>query len=279
MLLGLFLKTMLHKYEERRKTKLTAVLPKIKSLAMLRDILKNTLAKEGKENNHDEAEEGGEAVFKTLNAQFSQSENGLTLRNEKRKRTSMAHTQMRITARRKIKQTKALEKVPLFANLDRSLIEELIERMDYKKYVYGDVVCWQNDRSNRFYIIVSGACSILVHSTTESIQTSKKALEQRMAKSWDSSSEKDDKDGSGGAVGVVVRSGGQRLTELHDLAFFGESCIESKDATRTATVIVSSPVLHMLSLQRKEWDELYEDVDDKILKEMEREMMDQYDKS
>ena len=278
--------------EKRRSTLLQAVLPQTKSLMILKETLHQAQLKaqqQLRENTEteDENSEDDENNFSTsriypatssgdglqgsidstiaaLTHQFSQSETGLATEMERRERQSHLHVQMRLASRRKVKQTKALTKVPVFSNLQTDVIEELIERMHYKKYSKGDVICWQGDLATKLYIVVTGRCNVIVHTDTSSLNDAKIYWRKR------SQSQKNNDDNDDTTLCSTIMNG-EILTTLSDLAFFGESCIESNEAQRTATVIVESPILHMLSLSRGAWEDMYDagDFDDEVKKKVE----------
>ena len=79
-------------------------------------------------------------------------------RQKKQKR----HTQMRLKARSRVKQTNALARVPMFSDCDRTTIDRIVDSMKYERFPPGTVLCQQGDQADRFYVIVTGQCGVTV---------------------------------------------------------------------------------------------------------------------
>ena len=103
---------------------------------------------------------------KSLEKSFQDHERRLKHQHFKRQSQSKMHTQMRVLARAKIRQHKALEKIPMFSHLDPSAIDKLLESTHFKQYKSGDVICRQGDLADTLFLIVSGNCSVSVTSET-----------------------------------------------------------------------------------------------------------------
>jgi CRP-like cAMP-binding protein len=91
--------------------------------------------------------------------------------------------------------------------------------MSFEKRLQGDVICQQGDDAQRFYIIVTGRCDIIIKTD----------------------------DGSD-----------QRVNTLGPLEYFGESSLIGANMKRNATVIVASESLQLLLLGKTVFEELVE---------------------
>jgi Ca2+-binding EF-hand superfamily protein/CRP-like cAMP-binding protein len=154
----------------------------------------------------------------------------LTMQLKKQKRSTL----MRVEARKKLRATKTLRRVPAFSHLPASAIDAIMGAMKFRKYVDGDVVCKQGGDADFFAIIITGSCYIALNGATN------------------------DEDGT---TGEEIR-----VATLSKNQYFGETAIQgdltSHDAgslpKRTATVVVNSEHLQMLELKRKDFAELVE---------------------
>ena len=154
-----------------------------------------------------------------LQDNFERSEQQLLMIQAARAEKSRLHTQDRIAARLKIRQTKTLTKVKLFEKLKQEQINEVLSRMTFEKRLQGDVICKQGDDAQRFYIIVTGRCDVIVKT----------------------------EDGSD-----------LRVNKLCPLEYFGESSLIGANMKRNATVIVASENLQVLCLEKSVFEELVE---------------------
>ena len=154
-----------------------------------------------------------------LQDNFERSEQQLLMVQAARAEKSRLHTQDRIAARLKIRQTKTLTKVKLFEKLKQEQINEVLSRMTFEKRLQGDVICKQGDDAQRFYIIVTGRCDVIVKT----------------------------EDGSD-----------LRVNKLCPLEYFGESSLIGANMKRNATVIVASENLQVLCLEKSVFEELVE---------------------
>jgi len=79
------------------------------------------------------------------------------------RKSSVNRTQMRLLARRRLKQTNALNKIPIFASLSSENIENLINIFEYRIYVENEALCIQGNEADRLFIIISGQCKVTLH--------------------------------------------------------------------------------------------------------------------
>ena len=86
--------------------------------------------------------------------------------NSHRQKKSKRNTQMRVQARAKIRQHKALEKVAMFSHLDSSAIDMLLKSTKYKRYQSGDIICREGDTADKLFVIVTGTCGVTVATGT-----------------------------------------------------------------------------------------------------------------
>ena len=153
-----------------------------------------------------------------LHAEFEGHEQALHAKTKKRQKRHTDNVQLRLLARLKIKQTKAMSKVPMFKELPPDAIEAILERTKYGKHENGEVLCQQGDLADYFYIIVSGDCS----------------------------------------VHVTQGENEQRVGSLRELEFFGEGVLVSGGSgddigpRRNATVKVESENVQVLKLTAKD---------------------------
>ena len=154
-----------------------------------------------------------------LQDNFERSEQQLLMIQAARAEKSRLHTQDRIAARLRIRQTKTLTKVKLFEKLNAEQINTVLARMTFEKRLQGDVICKQGDDAQRFYIIVTGRCDVIVKT----------------------------EDGSD-----------LRVNKLCPLEYFGESSLIGANMKRNATVIVASENLQVLCLEKSVFEELVE---------------------
>ena len=113
---------------------------------------------------------GDHEEARNIHDEFHIHEENLKRRQEERQRKSRRNTNLRMAARKKIKQTKALSKVPMFQHLDESAIETMVNKCSFKRWKQGDVICRQGDEAECLYIIASGNCSVSIiidHVTSE----------------------------------------------------------------------------------------------------------------
>ena len=164
-------------------------------------------------------------------------EKGFQQKTEKRQQRAKRKTQLRLQARIRLKDSKALHKLPIFAALDDKEVDTLIDVMDHIVRLKGDLICRQHDVSDSFYIIVKGAASVSVD------DENKKTGEIRM-------------DETGLRPKQVV------VGDLCSLKFFGESALimeeDGLDSLRNATVTVSSEKCVLLRLKRSNFIKLIE---------------------
>ena len=162
-------------------------------------------------------------------------EKGFQLKTEKRQQRAKRKTELRLQARIRLKDSKALHQLPIFAALDDKEVDTLIDVMDHIVRLQGDLICRQHDVSDSFYIIVRGAVSVSVD------DENKKTGEIRM-------------DETGLRPKQVV------VGDLCRLKFFGESALlieeDGLDSLRNATVIVSSEKCDLLQLKRSNFVKL-----------------------
>jgi CRP-like cAMP-binding protein len=132
-----------------------------------------------------------------------------------------------VLARLKIRNTKALHRVPLFASIPEyrlaTAIEAILELTTYKKARQNEVLCRQGEQANDFYIIVSGQCGVTVR-----FEGTAEAVDRRVA-------------------------------TLKELDFFGESALLGDNRNRNATVTVESESAQFLKLSRSHFESLVEE--------------------
>ncbi len=168
---------------------------------------------------------------------FSTSEEALAARHRQRQKRHSAAVQMRVLARQRVRQTKALSKAPIFSGLADDAIEAVLAAMEYKTYAEGAALCVQGEAAECFFVIVTGQCGVTVR----------------------------DDDGGGGGGGRAGDDGaaGRRVGTLHALDILGENALLDNDAggeagqrRRNATVTAEVGTVQVLELHRDAFEAL-----------------------
>jgi hypothetical protein len=201
--------------------------------------------------NHDEKEEGdfNHAISKrhrrqrsvhsnetvalahAIHDEFHESEIALRAEHKKHQQRQRRSTQLRVAARLKVRKTKVLSKIPIFASIPHyrmdKAVEEILAKTTYKRHAKGEIICEQGELADKFFIIVSGQCSVNV--------TNYNSQEGR----------------------AITR----RVGALKDLDHFGESALLGgfEDLKRNATITVESDHVQLLVLSRLHYEELVEE--------------------
>ena len=161
-------------------------------------------------------------IVHDINEEHRQSQMNLDANIQMKARKQKRKTQLRVKARLKIRQTKALTRIPMFKKLKPEAIDSILEFTTYKRYVKDDVMCTQGDVALDFSIIVTGQCAVKVRG--------------RSGEEGDS----------------------RRVGTLKELDFFGESCLLGGDdvheGVRNATVIAESEYVQVLKLSRENFE-------------------------
>jgi CRP-like cAMP-binding protein len=76
-------------------------------------------------------------------------------------------TQLRLLARQQVKQTKALTKVPCFADLGSTALSTVVDNMRYQKYKRGRNLCNQGEPSDKLFVLVKGVCGVHIQAKAE----------------------------------------------------------------------------------------------------------------
>ena len=157
---------------------------------------------------------------------FSNSERLLEEQQARRRERSLVNVQHRVAARRKIRQTKALTKAAVFAGIDEVATEKVLSVMKYERYPEGAVICEEGADADKFFIIVTGRCKVVVRGKgTSSMHVGDlKAL-----------------DVMGENALVVVEDDADRGSRV-----------------RSATIIAVSDIVQTLELSRSEFERLVE---------------------
>jgi CRP-like cAMP-binding protein len=168
--------------------------------------------------------------------EFDLHEQGLKKRLKKRQEKARRSTQLRLVARRKLKDSKALHQFPAFSDLSDDEVNTLIDRMEHITRFKDDAICHQHDASESFYIIVKGSAVATIDDDTET-----DALDYNVG-------------------GVKCRTVAKKLPEqievgrIDTLGCFGEGSL-AKDGSHicSATVTVDSDRCELLRLKRKDF--------------------------
>ena len=179
----------------------------------------------------------------SIHQNFHLHEQGLQNKLKKRQQRSKRTTQLRLLARSRLKNSKALHKLPIFQELNEEEISLLIDQMVYKKRYKDDILCKQDDVSDNFYVIVAGEAVVTIHVDDD---------------------DDDDENVDEKSFEHDERAAPEEIVVGHllSLQFFGESAllaVSDEDVPhRTATVRVCSVKLECLCLHRLKYLQLME---------------------
>ena len=183
---------------------------------------------------------------------FDESHYQFTKRHEKKKRRSVAQLQQRLRARQRIKDTKTLKNVPVFAGLRIGARKLIVDKMDYVKIAANEPIVKQGDVTDHFYIVVSGQCRVEVATETKTKENE-----------------------TTGANSAIVT---KRVGTLNALDFFGENALlnyknhtnETSRCHRNATVTAEIGTVQLLSLSTQDFIDLLESnvFNEKIIERM-----------
>ena len=159
-------------------------------------------------------------------------EKGFQQNMDKQQKRAKRKTALRLQARLKLKDSKALHQLPSFSLLKEEEINAIIDEMDHLVRFKGDLICRQHDASDSFYIIVKGEASVTVDVAGEG------------------DGDEEEEEGKFHAQQVEV-------ARLGTLQFFGESAmLVEEEALCNATVMVSSEKCDLLRLKKNNFVKL-----------------------
>ena len=198
--------------EEKKKKKLNAIHPQESSIEI--GLINDMGIMETRETIMDRA-------ASQLLEQFTNHDQVLKRDVSTRRRKHTMVTQGRVLARKRIRTTKALHKVEAFADLPQATLDKMVDKMKYLKFNKGIELCLQGEIADRFFIIVTGQCSVMVQPKNKKHKV-------------------------------------QRVNTLYALDFFGESALKENvvDRKRNATIISESTPTQVLALDKSEFDNL-----------------------
>ena len=175
-----------------------------------------------------------------IHDEFHIHEENFKKKSNARQAKSRRNTNLRMAARKKIKQNKAMSKVPMFAHLEEATIARIVNKCSFKRWKENDVICRQGDEADCLYIIAAGDCSVSVCDPNV------------FATKTDGDGDESD-----------IKKNGRVVCKLRSNSFFGESALiglkqhdeenENEEIVRerNATVIVLSSMMDTLSLSRQ----------------------------
>eukprot|EP00946_MAST-07B_sp_MAST-7B-sp1_P004811 g4811.t1 len=161
-----------------------------------------------------------------LMSHHSIHEDALRVKTSERQAMQRRITSERVAARLRIRKSRTLTRVPAFQSLSPVGLDTIVNAMEYKRYVQGDVIVRQGDTASRFFVIVSGTCYVSIRRPGNAMKSIGDSVPKEL-----------------------------RVATLKTLDFFGETALESigEDVDlphRTATVAVESNDVKMLELSR-----------------------------
>ena len=74
-----------------------------------------------------------------------------------------AHVKKRLALRKRAKQMGVLQKCAAFANISEASRDHIVDGMTYEKIAHGTVLCMQGDPADCMYLLMSGACKVMVN--------------------------------------------------------------------------------------------------------------------
>merc|ERR1712166_225767 len=154
---------------------------------------------------------------------------------DKRQQRAKRKTELRVQARIKMKDSRALHKVPAFSALEDAEVDIIIDMMDHIVRFKGTEICHQHDVSDSFYIIVKGSASVTVDD--ENKETGEIVMDE-----------------------TGLRPKQVEVATLGNLKCFGESAllVEDEEGLRNATVTVTSDKCDLLRLKKSNFIKLME---------------------
>ena len=164
---------------------------------------------------------------------FDVNQKLLAKQHDHNKRRSVVQLQHRLRARQRIKDTKALKNVPVFAGLTPEATQNIVNKMEYCKFSANVPIVKQGDIANHLFIVVSGQCCVEINSNNIS----------------------------------------KRVGTLHALDFFGENALldyKNDNRTRNATVTSENNTVQLLSLSTEDFIDLFNSkiLDEKVIERM-----------
>lgn len=66
----------------------------------------------------------------------------------------------RLTARRRVKRLRCLQKSPAFASLAEASVAQIVDVMEFSTVGPGHVLCKEGDTADRMFVLVSGTCDV-----------------------------------------------------------------------------------------------------------------------
>jgi len=166
-----------------------------------------------------------------IHAKFDHHERALEERTRKGQQRQKRKTQLRVQARRKLKDSRALHQIDAFSDLDDDDINLLIDKMEHITRFKDMEICHQHDESDSFYIIVKGSAIVTVDVDQEEVE------------------EEEEEDKNTTSCRTLTQSCPEQLqvATLETLGYFGESAL-LEHGERSATVTVSSERCDLLQL-------------------------------
>ena len=198
-----------------------------------------------------------------IHRNFSLHEAGFNKKTEERQERAKRKTQLRLKARVRLKDSKALHELNIFSALEEAEINLIIDQMDHIVRYKGDVLCHQHDVSDAFYVIVKGSAAVTVDIVKKvgkegAVKTKTKAEAMEQGDVHDPES----------------RPEQLQVAEIETLGFFGEPALlivmekgVEKPSYRSATVYVKTDKCDLLRLKRSDFKKILEIDDGHVFKD------------
>ena len=229
---------------------------------------------------------GDHVEARDIHGAFRLSEEHLKKKHKEQRTKSRRRTDVRIAARKKLKQTKAFSRVAMFQHLNQDIISKLVDKCEFARWKEGDVICKQGAPADCLYVVAFGECKVLLRkSDMTKHQHDSDSVQQRRAAPAPPSGIPPILSANANAKGNKVEDEQpeeemQEVCRLGDNDFFGESSllgvgpkgveiakIDSNKRIRNATIQVVSPMLDTLALSRQLFCSLLAsgDLDDSVV--------------
>merc|ERR1712028_318532 len=105
-------------------------------------------------------------------------EEGFNKKTKERQARAKRKTQLRLKARVRLKDSKAMHELNIFQDLEDAEINLIIDQMDHIVRYKGDILCHQHDVSDSFYVIVKGSAAVTVDIVKKVDKEEEKAIEE-----------------------------------------------------------------------------------------------------
>ena len=140
----------------------------------IRDLMKQRLGQKQSRVGTNKAKEAGinslsrvksvrTRTVEAIQKQHTQHRNSHMAKIKKQQTQRRNSVQARVAARKKAKQSNALVQCAIFSDVAATSIATIIDKMEFEVVGEGVPICVQGDVADMFYLIMSGACQVLIN--------------------------------------------------------------------------------------------------------------------